>query len=70
MNNYLPLVLRNLYQLWQIEIKLLFFPNVEKLAGRVEQTGGYNFSVMGKNKNKKKFQLVKPGSQLFIITKL
>ena len=39
-------------------------PWAYKLAGTVEQTVGYKFSLKGKKK--KKFQLVKPNAQLSI----
>ena len=42
------------------------WPQACKLVGRVEQTGGYYFSLKGKRK-KTKFQLVKPGAQLSIL---
>ena len=35
------------------------------MAGKVEQTGGYNFPVKGKRKHK--FHLVKPGPELYIL---
>ena len=43
---------------------LSVWPRVCKLAGMVEQTGGYNFSIKGKTK---KSRLVQPGALLSII---